>query len=99
MKQIVLLRGVNIGGRKVKSAELKDCLVKAGFKNPQTVLATGNVIIDSKSAPEKLKPQIEELLQKTFDFPIQLLIFPIRELEEIVENYPFKNVDNEYHQY
>ena len=47
MMYAVLLGGVNIGGRTVKSDELKQSFIKAGFKNPQTVLASGNVIISS----------------------------------------------------
>ncbi len=99
MKQIILLRGVNIGGRKVKSAELKACFAKAGFKNPQTVLATGNVIIESDLDPEKLRPQIEEWLLKTFDFSIKVVVFPIEQLMIIIENYPFTTIDETYHRY
>lgn len=99
MKYIILLRGVNIGGRKVKSAELKACFAKGGFKNPQTVLATGNVIIESELAPEKLRPQIEELLVKAFDFAIEVCVISLENLRATVKNYPFTTIDDTYHRY
>ena len=99
MKYAVLLRGVNIGGRKVKSQELKDCFTKAGFSNPQTVLATGNVVISSKKSPEQLKVQIETSLLAAFNFPIEVLVIGCDKLARIVKHYPFNNVGPEFHRY
>lgn len=99
MKQIVLLRGVNIGGRTVKSDELKACFAKAGFKNPKTVLATGNVIIESNENTKKLKTQIEHFLLSDFQFPILVLVVSIEDFKEILVNYPFTNLSEEFHRY
>ena len=54
MKYAVLLGAVNVGKRTVKSDALKIAFEKGGFENPQTVLATGNVVIQSAKKPEIL---------------------------------------------
>ncbi|MGH7196012.1 MAG: DUF1697 domain-containing protein [Candidatus Saccharimonadales bacterium] len=99
MKYIILLRGVNVGGRTIKSPELKSCFEKVGFENVQTVLATGNVIIESNDKPEKLKLIIEKSLTSSFSYQAQVCVLSVEKLSEIVANYPFKDASAEYHRY
>ncbi|GAB1398174.1 DUF1697 domain-containing protein [Saprospiraceae bacterium] len=99
MMYAVLLGGVNIGGRTVKSDELKQSFIKAGFKNPQTVLASGNVIISSDKNTDDLKNEIEAFLLKDFNFSIQVIVVDFVTLQKIVEAYPFQEAGPEYHRY
>lgn len=47
MDRIALfLRGINLGSRRVKGAELERALTDAGFRAPQSYQASGNVVID-----------------------------------------------------
>ncbi|HLR37666.1 MAG TPA: DUF1697 domain-containing protein [Chitinophagaceae bacterium] len=98
LKYAVLLRGVNIGGRKVKSAELKDCFAQAGYKKVKTVLATGNVIIQSEKTPEELRPQIEKTLLDKFNFSIKVGLVSEEKLHQIIEDCPFEKQEN-FHRY
>ena len=41
------LRGVNVGGVNLKMAEVAAALADAGFKNVRTILASGNVLLES----------------------------------------------------
>lgn len=91
---VALLRGVNIGGRKVKSVELKECFTKAGYKNVKTVLATGNVIFQSEKAPEELRPQIEKILLDKFNFPIKVGLVSEEKLNQTIEDCPFEPEEN-----
>ena len=57
---VVLLRGVNVGGkRKVSMAELQAALVAAGFVGARTLLNSGNVILRSDLAPAALETLLE----------------------------------------
>ena len=48
MKQIVLLRGVNVGGRnRVPMPALREALEAAGLEQVATYLQSGNVVLDS----------------------------------------------------
>lgn len=44
---IAFLRAVNVGGRYVKMADLRDALSQAGFGDVQTHIQTGNVLVRS----------------------------------------------------
>jgi len=98
-KYVVFLRGVNVGGRVVKMAELKACLEKAGFKNVKTLLQSGNVIFESDKKQSALKPEIEKLLTKTFNYPAKVWVISVNQLKTIVEANPFAGADKTYQQY
>ncbi len=98
MIYIVLLRGINIGGRKVKSADLKRCFNEAGFQKAQTVLATGNVIIESGKKPKDLRLQIEKMLLDAFHFPVRICLVDAGKLNGIIQNYPFEK-EEAFHRY
>jgi uncharacterized protein (DUF1697 family) len=61
MKYIAFLRGINVGGVKIKMAELKKDFEHHGLTAVQTILNTGNVIFSSDS-----KPNLTFLPAKTF---------------------------------
>ena len=53
MERIVLLRGINVGGRrKVPMAELRDALSDAGFDSVRTHIQSGNVIVEGGPADD-----------------------------------------------
>lgn len=100
MKQwIVFLRGINVGGRNIKMAELKDCLHKAGYSGVQTVLQTGNIILENNAKEDVLKRQLEKLLSDTFSYPARLLVLDSDELKAVVNEFPFADLTEEYHKY
>jgi len=47
---VLLLRGVNVGGVTVRSADLRTLLADAGLGEVRTVLASGNAIVDADDA-------------------------------------------------
>ncbi len=100
MKYVVLLRGVNVGGRTIKMAELRACFEAAGFGNVTTVLQTGNVVIDSdETDSDKLRQAVEALLSETFHYPAKVLVITPERLEEVIRLYPFQNQGQEFHRY
>jgi uncharacterized protein (DUF1697 family) len=44
---VVLLRGLNVGGRKLAMADLRPALADAGFVNVRTYIASSNILVDS----------------------------------------------------
>ena len=48
MKYLLLLRGINVGGKnKVSMAELKDKISNVGYKNVISYINSGNIIFDT----------------------------------------------------
>ena len=72
--RICLLRGVNVGGDKVPMAELKAIAVEAGFANPRTLLASGNLVVESDAEPADVEAQLEQGIAAHFGRPIDVIV-------------------------
>jgi uncharacterized protein (DUF1697 family) len=82
------LRGVNLGKRTVKSAELKAAFERLGYSNVKTLLASGNVIFDGKGSAG-LQRRIEAGLADQFGFEVGTVLRTIDELRAMVQADPF----------
>jgi uncharacterized protein (DUF1697 family) len=98
-KYAAFLRGINVGGRIVKMADLKICLEKVGLSNVVTLLQSGNVVFESDLSQTELKKMVEATLTKTFHYPAKVQVLAIDRLQEIIEGYPFGVADNGQHDY
>ncbi len=89
-----LLRGINVGGHhKVPMAGLKSEMGKMGFSNVVTLLNSGNVVFDAAdSLGGDLEAVLTESLEKTFGFPIPVLMREAAEILGLVRQDPFKDV-------
>jgi uncharacterized protein (DUF1697 family) len=90
MRFVVLLRGVNVGGINIKMAELRTVLEDAGFTDVKTVLASGNVLLTSRSTtPGTVKKSIENALSTAFGYEAWVIVLDPAVLADIVDKYPF----------
>jgi uncharacterized protein (DUF1697 family) len=87
MRYAAFLRGVNLGKRTVKSAELKAAFETMGFENVKTLLASGNVLFDG--AGKGLKAKIEAGLKAQFGFDVPIVLLSMDELKAMVKSDPF----------
>ena len=100
---LVLLRGINVGGRnKVSMAELRAALEGLGFENVETYIASGNVLLDSRLGAAKVAESIEAALPKTFKLDAELIrvaVLSADELEAVIERRPkgFGDEPKKYH--
>lgn len=91
-KYIILLRGINVGGhRKVPMAELRELFTMSGFKNVQTYIQSGNMILESSYNSKKIKTTAEELILQHFGFEATTLVKTESELKTIFDSCPFQN--------
>lgn len=86
----LFLRGVNVGGVNLKMAEVAAALTAAGFSEVRTLLATGNVLVDSPANPAKVRASAEAALRERFGYPAWVLVYDIETLRDIVAAYPFE---------
>lgn len=98
-KYVAFLRGINVGGRIIKMADLKACFEGMSFKNVSTLLQSGNVIFESNTNQQKLKAKIEGGLTKTFNYPAKVQVFSLDNLKEITDAYPFDTSDEDFQHY
>ena len=93
------LRGVNVGGVNMKMAEVATVFGDAGFENVKTILASGNVLLDSKFGVKKVRATAEAALREAFGYDAWVLAYPIDDIAKITEAYPFEREVPEHHSY
>ena len=97
---VALLRGVNVGGITVKSAELGELFRSLGFGGVRTVLASGNVVFASDEADAAaLKAHIETALRERFGYDAWIVLLTREKLAEIVADFPFDAEREGWHPY
>ncbi|MFK4728485.1 DUF1697 domain-containing protein [Agromyces mediolanus] len=100
---IALLRGVNVGGITIRSAELRDCFAELGFEQVRTVLASGNVAFEADAegaaAERRLKERIEAGLSERFGYEAWIVLCSRERLAEIVAAFPFDASREGWHPY
>lgn len=85
----VFLRGVNVGGVNLKMADVAAALTGAGFAEVRTVLASGNVLLDSPDNAAAVRAAAETALRERFDYAAHLLVYDIGTARAVVAAYPF----------
>ncbi|RAL25543.1 pyridoxamine 5-phosphate oxidase [Lujinxingia litoralis] len=87
---VVLLRGINVGGVRIKMDALRQTLEQAGFEEVRTLLASGNVLLKSSSAESReVKDQAEVALRQAFGYEAWVVVTVPALLRQIVEAFPF----------
>ena len=93
---VALLRGVNVGGIAIRSADLGGVFRGLGFEAVRTVLASGNVTFETGAGGTKragLKAEIEAALRDRFGYDAWILLVTRDELAAAVDGFPFDATD------
>jgi uncharacterized protein (DUF1697 family) len=93
------LRGVNVGGVNLKMAEVAAALTEAGFADVRTILASGNVLLESASGVAAVRKKAEAALRKNFGYDAWVLAYDIATVRAIDEAYPFEREVEGYQSY
>ncbi len=93
------LRGVNVGGINLKMAEVARALEAAGFQNVKTVLASGNILLDSRSGAAAVRTQAERALRDEFGYEAWVLAYDLATVAAISHAYPFERQVEGQHSY
>ncbi|MBN8551506.1 MAG: DUF1697 domain-containing protein [Caulobacterales bacterium] len=72
--RIVLFRGMNTGGVRASVAAQKAMALDLGLDNPRTLLASGNLVVNSDRAPAELEDRIEAATECRFGRRIETLV-------------------------
>jgi uncharacterized protein (DUF1697 family) len=96
---VALLRGVNVGGRTIKMADLREALDALGLENVETVLQSGNVRFDSSISGEKLQATLENGLGERFGYEAHVQVIERERLERVIDAYPFGTAGEDSHDY
>jgi uncharacterized protein (DUF1697 family) len=97
---VVLLRGINIGPRnRISMPDLREALEEAGFKDVQTYLQSGNVVLKSTAKPDAVRGKVEKLIKERFGLEIAVVARTRAELAAVVKRNPLGKVAKEPKRY
>lgn len=87
------LRGINLGKRQMKMADLRACLEAAGFTDVKTVLASGNVRLSAQGSEAEVKTTLETTIANQFGFRVGVVLRSESELRAMLKDHPFGTLD------
>lgn len=89
-RHIAFLRAINVGGHTVKMDRLRALFEALGFRNVQTVIASGNVLFDATAKDRAaLERRIERHLEEALGYAVATFLRSPDELAATLAHDPF----------
>ena len=73
-RHVALLRAVNVGGRKLPMAALRDLCAETGLADVATYIQSGNLVFSAPGAAGRLEKQLEEAIAKRFGMAVPVIV-------------------------
>lgn len=88
---IALVRGINVGGRKIiKMDQLRESFKAMGLEKVKTYVQSGNVIFKaSGKSAEILSREIQERILRDFGFSVSVIVVSPEEMNRAIKGNPF----------
>jgi uncharacterized protein (DUF1697 family) len=90
---VALLRGVNVGGRKLPMRDLAELLSGAGHGDVRTYIQSGNVVLTSAEPALHLAPSLEKAIHGHFGLDVAVLLRTNAQLRAVADANPFPNAE------
>lgn len=87
--RIILFRGMNTGGVRAPVGEQREMAEAMGLKNPRTLQASGNLVVESGMATAALETAIEKAMQDRFDLTIAAMARTPEQWARLIAANPF----------
>lgn len=89
MQYVLLLRGINVGGKnKVKMEQLRQQLSDLGFSGVVSYINSGNLIFDAGEGLEEVKSAVGKMLAEQYPFEILFALISGEAYEQTVNALP-----------
>jgi uncharacterized protein (DUF1697 family) len=90
-RYVAFLRGMNLGGRRIKNEELRRHFEQMGFEDVATFRASGNVIFSTakREGESKLAQRVEAELDERLGYDVPVFLRSIAEVAAIAAQQPF----------
>jgi uncharacterized protein (DUF1697 family) len=87
--RIILFRGMNTGGVRAPVTEQRAMAAGMGLRNPRTLLASGNLVVESDRDPVALEGEVEAAMQATFGLRIAAMVRTTAQWAGLIAACPF----------
>lgn len=93
MLAVALVRGINVGGVTIRSAELGSLFDRCGFTPNLSLLQSGNVVFEmSDLASEQAESLLQEESYKSFSRDLLWFVRTPEQWSEVVQHNPFEDL-------
>lgn len=87
--RIILFRGMNTGVERAPVSELRAMAADMGLKSSRTLLASGNLVVESVSAADVLERDIEAAMERRFGLKIAAMVRTPEQWAGLIAANPF----------
>jgi uncharacterized protein (DUF1697 family) len=88
---VALLRGVNVGGRKVPMGELRQVAASLGYDDVRTYIQSGNLVFRAATRPRPAA--LEAAIEERFGLAVDVILRSPGDLARVVERNPFARAE------
>lgn len=91
---VALIRGINVGGKKLLMKDLASLCTSSGFESVRTYLQSGNVVFESRgSDPAKIAEAVQKKLKSRLALDVTVLVRDAGEIGRVIAQNPFAERD------
>lgn len=83
------LRGMNLGGRRIKNPELCAAFEALGFADARAFLASGNLVFRAAEGPSRTAKALEAGLLRELGYPVTVFVRTPKQVASLAEAAPF----------
>ncbi|GAA0870627.1 DUF1697 domain-containing protein [Brevundimonas basaltis] len=87
--RLILFRGMNTGGVRVPVGGQRAMAEAMGLKNPRTLAASGNLVVESGGATATLEREIEAAMETAFGLKVAAMVRTPEQWAELIAANPF----------
>jgi uncharacterized protein (DUF1697 family) len=99
-RRIALLRGINVGpNKRIAMPALREACAGDGLGDVRTYVQSGNVVLSSDAAPERLEREFERLISDHFGFEVDVVVRTRDQLAEVVRRNPLAELAVDHKRY
>ena len=88
-QRIILFRGMNTGGVRAPVGEQRQMAADMGLKNPRTLQASGNLVVESGKAVGALESDIEAAMEERFGLKVAAMVRTPEQWSKLIAANPF----------
>lgn len=88
-RHVALLRAVNVGGRKLPMAALRELCEGLGWREVSTYIQSGNVLFSADAKPPSLETALEKAIAEQFPLEVPVIVRTAAQWARYAEAGPF----------
>lgn len=91
-RMVALLRGINVGGRSLPMAGLRELCAEIGWQDVKTYIQSGNLVFSASGKPGALETALEEAIGRRFEMEVPTIIRTAEQWRAMLDHNPFPEV-------